>query len=78
MVHLDSVAANIYGSQERNIFRHFLECAALSALWSAATCRSFVSVKTCKRRVDSDVRLRRLAAADQSADKAAHSKKFKN
>lgn len=46
MVHLYRVAANIDGSQKRNVFRHFLECAALTALWSAATCRSFVSVKS--------------------------------
>jgi hypothetical protein len=54
--------------QNRGRGEAVLECAALTALWSAATCRSFALVEC-------DVKeARRQAAADQSVVEPPHSK----
>ena len=60
---LSSEAQNIRSS--RGI--RFLECGDLSPLWSAATCRRMT--------LRNSIRRLRQVAADQSADRSAHSKK---
>ncbi len=51
-----------------------MECAALSALWPVAAWRDHDALQTCNGVTRSWSRLRRQAAAGQSADEAAHSK----
>ena len=51
-----------------------LECAALSALWPVAARRDHLRFRLRTMSLTSSARLRRQAAAGQSADKAAHSK----